>query len=58
MRINYTEKEKSNIERMVKEFGRIDSNEDRRKKLWWYSFASSIKDTKKVEQIMKDINAI
>lgn len=58
MRINYTEKEKSIIERMVKEFSRLDDNEDRRKKLWWYSFASSIKDTKKVEQIMKDINAI
>lgn len=56
--MTYTKEERKIIEQMVEEFSMVHSKEKRREALGWYSLASSIKDTAKVEKIMKDINAI
>lgn len=54
----YTEKQKKLIEDMVQGFSKVHDNEKRRELVWWYDFASSVKDIEATRQIMKDLNAI
>lgn len=56
--MQYTDKQKDIIEKMVAEFRKVHSEERRLELLWWYDFASGIKNIEVTEQIMKDINAI
>ncbi|MEK5394042.1 hypothetical protein NSQ59_27460 [Margalitia sp. FSL K6-0131] len=56
--MKYTNKQKEIIEKMVKEFSKVHNKEKRLELLWWYDFASSIKNMEVTKQIMKDINAI
>ncbi|MCY7773471.1 hypothetical protein MOF05_07620 [Bacillus haynesii] len=56
--MKYTEKQKEVIESMVTGFRRVHNKEKRLELLWWYDFASGIKNIEVTKQIMKDLNAI
>lgn len=54
----YSEKEKTLVSKMVKEFSLVHNHKKRLELVWWYSFATGIKDDVKTEAIMKDLGAI
>ncbi|KMM60788.1 hypothetical protein ACH95_08445, partial [Bacillus glycinifermentans] len=56
--MKYTEKQKEVIESMVTGFRRVHNKEKRLELLWWYDFASGIKNIEVTKQIMKDLNAV
>jgi hypothetical protein len=56
--MTYTNKQFEIIEKMVKEFKRVHSNEKRKGLISWYSLASGIKNDDVVRQIMIDLDVI
>ncbi|USK77691.1 hypothetical protein [Peribacillus frigoritolerans] len=58
MKLQYPDKQKEIIEKLVKEFSKVHNNEKRIDLLWWYDIASGIENIEVTEQIMKDIKAI
>jgi hypothetical protein len=56
--MNYTNDQFDIIRKMVKEFSKVENNERRKEKIWWYSLASGIKNDQIVKQIMIDLKAI
>lgn len=54
----YSEKEKTLVTKMVKEFSLVHNHKKRLELVSWYSFATGIKDDAKTKAIMKDLGAI
>lgn len=54
----YTKEQFETVQKLVKEFSRIDNHKARKEKLAWYDLASGIKDIEVTKRIMIDLKAI